>query len=289
MIFTLILHRVSYVSSRICQSVWFNRFFMIISIANNIYIVLQAEKHILNEASSYDLDVLFACAYLIQTMVMISSLRFGALMRESIFNRLDFIATLTAWIQIAGRKRGLNLTLCSLRLMRLMHPLTRYRAFAVLDAILRTLNNGWASVGTILALLAGSILVLGVVGVYAYAGSFRRRCVWADTLQLKIPEQWCSRYAELGSRALMGLHSNCGPLQVCPGEPEARGGRRTRGVGVDCWVNPCGSAWRNGHYRRTAKPAHRRAAVAAASRPRPHVKRLVAACCGFTVCAPSHG
>ena len=205
---------VSMNSSRLCQSVWVNRVVLAISVANNVYVVLQAERNIFDETTAHTTDVVFACSYLFQTLTILMSFRFGAMMRESIFNRLDFIAMLAAWISIAWRSHGAKFNLCSLRLLRLMHPLTRYSTFAVLDAILHTLNDGWAAVGTILALIAASILVLGIVGVYAYSGSFRRRCVWADTLELKVPEQFCTRYAENGAPGL-GLHSNCGPLQVC--------------------------------------------------------------------------
>ena len=113
---------------------------------------------------------------------------------------------ISTWIQIAGRSRGINFTLCSLRLLRLLHPLTQYGAFSVLDAILHTLNRGWTPVSTMLALITAPVLIQGVVGVYAYAGSFRRRCVWADSMEVKIPEQWCSRYEEnsLGGRARPG-------------------------------------------------------------------------------------
>ena len=178
---------------QICRNPWFNRIFLLISLANNIIIVLHVDQRLLSETSSSRLDIAFASAYLIQTSIMVASGRFGSLMQESISNRLDLVATVCAWVQIAGRSRGIGLTLSSLRLVRLLHPLTRYRAFAVLDAILRTLNTGWGSVGIILALIVASILFLGVVGVYAYSGAFRRRCVWADSLELKVPEQWCTR------------------------------------------------------------------------------------------------
>jgi hypothetical protein len=199
----------------VCQSCWFQIIFISISVVHNAYMVIREETRYLG-AASFALDILFASLYLVETLILIATGRFISLMRESIFNRLDFVAMLSIWIQIAGRSNGINFTLCSLRLLRLLHPLTQYGTFSVLDAILHTLNRGWASVGTMLALIAISTLIQGVVGVYAYAGSFRRRCVWADSMEVKIPEQWCSRYEEnsLGQRAL-GVHNNCGPLQVC--------------------------------------------------------------------------
>ena len=183
----------SQVIYQICCNPWFNLVFLIIAVIDNVRILLQAETNALSKFSSFYTEVVFASAYLLQALIMVASGRFGSLLRESIFNRLDLVATACAWVQIAVRNQGVSLSLCSLRLLRLMRPLTRYRAFAVLDAILRTLNSGWASIGTILALIIISIILLGVVGVYAYAGSFRRRCVWADNLEIKIPEQWCTR------------------------------------------------------------------------------------------------
>ncbi len=62
-------------------------------------------------------------------------------------------------------------------------------------------------------------VLFGVLGMEAYSGSFVRRCVWADTLELKIPEEYCKRFDQndfdkLG-RYNPGLHNSCGPLQLC--------------------------------------------------------------------------
>ncbi|EKX33140.1 hypothetical protein GUITHDRAFT_148154 [Guillardia theta CCMP2712] len=42
----------------------------------------------------------------------------------------------------------------------------------------------------------------------------RARKVWADTLQIRWPPQWCKQYEDEGMTSL-GLNNNCGPMQAC--------------------------------------------------------------------------
>ena len=106
-------------SARLCQHHWFQIVFLCVSVVHNVYMVVREETRYLG-AASFDLDILFASLYLVQTLFMVASCRFTSLMRESIFNRLDFVAMISTWIQIAGRSQGINFTLCSLRLLRLL-------------------------------------------------------------------------------------------------------------------------------------------------------------------------
>lgn len=62
-------------------------------------------------------------------------------------------------------------------------------------------------------------VLFGIVGMEAYRGSFSRRCVWADTGQMKIPQQYCKRYDESDLLKFgivdQGFNSNCGFMQLC--------------------------------------------------------------------------
>jgi hypothetical protein len=207
--------RISEAFKLICRNAWFERFFLFASICHNVYMIARTGSDSLKPGSQF-VDIGFALLYLLQTIMVATSGQLVAYLKENIYNRLDFVAMLTAWIQVIARSGGMTFTLCSLRLLRLMQPLTVYRPFSVLDAILQTLNRGWALIASIVTILIITVVMFGIVGVYGFSESFRRRCVWADNLQIKIPEQYCTRYE--GNSYMdqpHGLNNNCGPLQLC--------------------------------------------------------------------------
>jgi hypothetical protein len=86
--------------------------------------------------------------------------------------------------------------------------------------VIKTIETGFYALATVVGLMTFLFMAFAILGMNAYKGSYRRRCVWADTLELKIPEQWCEDMDEKfliipDSSARYGLNHNCGPLQRC--------------------------------------------------------------------------
>ena len=64
------------------------------------------------------------------------------------------------------------------------------------------------------------MLAFGIFAIEFYKNSFRRRCVWEDTQELKLPVQWCKTYDQTSidiaaGKTGEGWFSNCGALQRC--------------------------------------------------------------------------
>ena len=173
-----------------------------------------------------------------------------AYLNYDIFNRLDFMVTCSSVLEFIGAFWGATFTLRGFRLFRLLRPLLKMRTFEDVGAILSTLEIGAPALATVIWLMFFVFVLFGVIGMEAYQRSFVRRCVrlkhsqtliawhdyridsvmtlldlaltlictsqvWADTLELKWPIQWCKRFDEATEFGGLGIHSSCGPLQRC--------------------------------------------------------------------------
>ena len=163
------------------------------------------------------------------------------------YNKLDILA-LSAYIyETVSLSLGLSsFTMRGLRLVRLMKPLGRLALFTDLETIFHAFGMALRPMATVLLFIWFILILFGIMGMSIYDASFRRRCVWADTLQVKVPEQFCHRVQEnldcasnvsaaaecdlIGSRPEKGpewlgqmdktkepqsVDNNCGPLQLC--------------------------------------------------------------------------
>ena len=98
---------------------------------------------------------------------------------------------------------------------RLLRPLLQLELFAGIETIIITLETSVFALLTVIYLVFFMFVLYGIAGMDAYAKSFRRRCVWADALELKQPEQFCKDDDAIPMGTALGLNSGCGPLQLC--------------------------------------------------------------------------
>lgn len=205
---------------------WFDRFFMTLTLVDNVIAVLDS---MLDLGVNSKMDILFATLYLIEVSCKITAWGlFGGTMsiwNSNIFNRVDLLVVFAAWLEVAARQMGFSFSMRPLKLLRLLKPLGQFDAFHGLESIMHTLEVGAIAMGTVLYLMVFFYVLFGVVGMELFAGSYSRKCVWADTLQPALPEQFCKRFGEksllkglLPGHILgpgVALNSNCRPFQVC--------------------------------------------------------------------------
>ena len=85
--------------------------------------------------------------------------------------------------------------------------------FAAINMFLLTAEKGVLPLSTVVGVILLCLVFFGVIGMAGFRSSLRRRCVWADTMELKVPEQFCKRYQTADE--FVSVINNCGPLQLC--------------------------------------------------------------------------
>jgi hypothetical protein len=168
------------------------------------------------------------------------------------YNKLDVISLLHYFYETISTLRAGNatsLSLRGLRLTRLFKPLSKLIVFSELDTIFISIGKSLKPMATVLLFIWFVMVLFGIIGMTIWGkGSFRRRCVWVDTLDIKLPEQSCKRdqlfvgfpyctkpplnmknnsacFANTTSqrkqataredRQPAGLDNSCGPFQLC--------------------------------------------------------------------------
>ena len=172
------------------------------------------------------------------------------------YNKLDIIA-LAAYvyetISVVLMGSASTFSLRGFRLMRLLKPLGQIGVFSDLETIFHAFGQALIPMATVLMFIWFVLVLFGIMGVAVWgtSASFRRRCVWADTLEIKAPEQYCKRvelfheYPDCSTQLFLpvvnetgceknmlegsdrkgtlagferqpaGLDNSCGPLQLC--------------------------------------------------------------------------
>ena len=198
--------------------------------------------------------LVFLFLFCLEAAIKIAGLGFSggryAWWTHDFFNKLDILALAAYFYETSIAMAGgtSNFSLRGLRMMRLLKPVGQLGVFSDLQTIFHAFGMALAPMATVLLFIWFILILFGICGMAVYGkASFRRRCVWADTLEIKSPEMFCSReeyYNEYpGCVALLGepshcavnplppverkgspvdennmplaLQSNCGPLQLC--------------------------------------------------------------------------
>lgn len=134
-------HRLRMLLMRVTQSIWFDRFFMLVALSDNLLVLLEGE---LNLGVRFVSDWCYAAFYTIE--VILKSLAWGfvggrlAYFNQNMFNRIDTMVAFFAWIEIVAAFFGFDFTLRSFKLFRLLQPLINFAFFAGLEAIMRTME-----------------------------------------------------------------------------------------------------------------------------------------------------
>ena len=170
---------------------------------------------------------------------------------HDVYNKLDIIALLAYVIEVVvftASSSASSVTLRGLRIVRLLKPLSQVGVFADIETIFDAIGSSLKPMATVLLFIWFVLILFGIMGIAMWGqSSFRRRCVWADTLEIKLPEQWCKRtelwheYPDCISmfnnetycvpnpqrgadrvgtpadedRMAAGLDNSCGPFQLC--------------------------------------------------------------------------
>ena len=165
------------------------------------------------------------------------------------YNKLDIIALLAYVYEVLAIQSfgsTSSFTLRGFRIVRLLQPLSQIGIFSDLETIFHAIGAALIPMATVLLFIWFVLILFGIMGIALWGGaSFRRRCVWADTFEIKAPEQWCKRnelwrqYPDCNTifnnetycapydistrqgalageeRMAAGLDSTCGPFQLC--------------------------------------------------------------------------
>ena len=216
-------HNIRYALMRLTAWKWFDRFFLFLTVLDNILMVLNSTYEWRLNA---EMGILFAALYLIEVICKVAAWGlFGGKLsfwNANVFNRFDLLVVLASWLEVAAFFFGFEFSLRPLKLMRVLKPLGQFEFFHGLEEVMHTLEVGAIAMGTVLYLMLFFYVLFGVVGMELFAGSYARSCVWADTGETVIPLQYCKRFDEkflikhgTDNGAGAGLNSNCGALQLC--------------------------------------------------------------------------
>ena len=134
--------------------------------------------------------------------LILKSLAFGftggkfAYWTNDFYNKSDIVATATYIPEIIvvlfwGQS---NFSFRGLRLLRLLKPLGQLGLFSDLETVWHAFGDSMKPMATVMALIGFVTILFCIIGMSFWGrAAFRRRCVWADTLAVKLPEQFCHR------------------------------------------------------------------------------------------------
>ena len=173
--------------------------------------------------------IIFLSILCIEAAIKITGLGFAggkfAWFTHDFFNKMDIIALAAYCYETGNAMAGgtSNFSLRGFRLMRLLKPVGQLGVFSDLQTIFHAFGMALTPMATVLLFIWFVLILFGIMGMAVWGkSSFRRRCVWADTLQVKSPEMFCKRdeyFLEYpGCIALLGENVECAPNPVPPSE-----------------------------------------------------------------------
>jgi len=125
-----------------------------------------------------------------------------AFLTSSFLNKIQFIVTVGSIAEVILKNMlegSIRFTLRGFGLFRIFHWLMKVDMFAAINMFLYTVDNGSLPLMTVIFVVVLCLVFFGVIGMASFRRSFQRRCVWADTLELKVPEQLCKRFRGIGT------------------------------------------------------------------------------------------
>jgi hypothetical protein len=115
---------------------------------------------------------------------------------HNFYNKCDIVATLTYVPEVAYLyifSSPFPWSFRALRLFRLLKPVGQLGMFSDLETIFESIIKALYPMAVVLSLLAFVLVLYSIIGMTFYSKLFRRRCVWAHDLSVKLPEQYCAR------------------------------------------------------------------------------------------------
>jgi voltage-dependent calcium channel L type alpha-1D len=192
---------------------WFDRFFLVIIIANCIEIALLIEEP--DSDIEFGFEIVFTLMYTVECVLKIITMGFlrerSSYLRDP-WNVIDFTVVLLSWLGLII----LNQNLTVLRIVRTLRPIRTLNSLPDLKVLVIAILKSIPLLVDIIVLIGFLLLVYGLFGIQFYAGMFRRRC-YGDT---GILEDMCfiANYCEEGE--LDCGNSGCESDQYCWTGPE---------------------------------------------------------------------
>ena len=119
--------------------------------------------------------------------------------QDRIFNRVDFLVLISAWLEIAmtirygvGVPQQRLFVLRPLRLFKVFHAAYSALGMSWLDSFYSCFRELRVYMFAGLLLLLSTLLGTSAVYQHMYAGAYSRRCVSPGTGEALIPETWCA-------------------------------------------------------------------------------------------------
>lgn len=126
--------------------------------------------------------------------------------KDRVFNRIDFVVMLSAWLEIVfsiyygvGVPQQRLFVLRPLRLFKVVH--VTYSAFGMswLDGFYSCFREFRVYLFAGLTLLLSTLLGTSAVYLHMYGGVYSRRCISIATGEAMLPETWCAAPAQSGT------------------------------------------------------------------------------------------
>ncbi|CAG8581619.1 28361_t:CDS:10 [Gigaspora margarita] len=137
-----------------------------------------------------------------------------AFLRHS-FNRIDLVAVICYWIDLV-------LTICGVSHVYVFKALSTLRSFRLLtvtsggSTILQSLKISAPLLVNVLTFISFFFVIISIIGIQAFKGSFRRQCVWVDpsgSSNYTLSQQWCGGYIGQDGNHYPYISTNDHPLK----------------------------------------------------------------------------
>ena len=175
------------------QNLWWQSFFLSVTVANSLYIAIAPEiseggvEALKNNPSPGEFWFDIICAAVMGFEVLVGIIAYGFVqskstyLRNSGFHKLDFACFLATILEYVGSSFNMpDFTMRPFRMLRLFKPLVRIKSFSGVKNIITTLSEGSPQLAIIFLFLLLTIAAWTIFAMALYQTSFRFRCVAVD-------------------------------------------------------------------------------------------------------------
>ncbi|CAG8601362.1 11080_t:CDS:2, partial [Dentiscutata heterogama] len=119
----------------------------------------------------------------------------AAFLRHS-FNRIDLVAIICYWIDLVLTFYGVS----HVYVFKALSTLRSLRLLTVTSGgstILQSLKTSAPLLANVMTFISFFFVIISIIGIQAFKGSFRRQCVWVDpsgNSNFTLTQQWCGGY-----------------------------------------------------------------------------------------------
>lgn len=175
------------------QNLWWQSFFLGVTVANSLYIAIAPEiseggvEALKHNPSPGEFWFDIICAAVMGFEVLVGIIAYGFVqskrtyLRNSGFHKLDFACFIATVLEYVGNTFNMpDFTMRPFRMLRLFKPLVRIKSFSGVKNIITTLSEGSPQLAIIFLFLLLTVAAWTILGMAVYSTSFRFRCVAVD-------------------------------------------------------------------------------------------------------------